>query len=316
MQLVPRRQSGRWCRIDIMKNSFRCMLPHDRMMHVDPACVSESSVATVTAETLFKDERCIVFYDRMDDASADGNDNGNDNSIGTPRIVNIVEMPMCDIGEKFGFESITSLLFLHESDLRHVVFDTEYCSETLPEYITQDYVDSLLLSDFAPPSAVNDCLSVRYVGYIDGVDVGCGLFAEKNITKGDFLGEYLGMVLRSSTANESTAYSLSYPTSDGKLEINATEYGNEIRFANHSSEPNAAFIRVLLNGMIHVGCVSFNSFTLVLHKLNFRSKLDFLLFLFFVLTIMKPRYIIYAPFLLVCHQEYRCRGANHCKLRT
>lgn len=104
-----------------------------------------------------------------------------------------------------------------------------------------------------------------YVKFIDA-RFGCGLFASKDIDKGACLGEYVGVL--SSTSTSSSAYTLAYPSSDGAFGINASEYGNIIRFANHSETPNAEFVCVSHCGLAHIVCVSASYPLLILSYLH------------------------------------------------
>jgi SET domain-containing protein len=114
-------------------------------------------------------------------------------------------------------------------------------------------------------------MSVRHIGLIDEVEVGYGVFAEDELAPGSFLGEYVGVVHGTSGSTQflnsmqqevdkefgdSLAYTCQYPSCDGGLGINAIEYGNIIRFMNHSSNPNAE-LRYYWGegGLMHVLCV-------------------------------------------------------------
>ena len=260
-------------------------MPHDRVVNV--VCGNLCSINTFsddkqkvyqkillvmddeTSETDFS--ICGISSSRGGEHSSENSTSNSNSSSNTAKCGSGQWLTMAELGELFLFEPVESLLFLHEADLRHVVFEAEYSTEVLPDFLTQTIIDGLLLDQpkirteelvCASASAtlaathVNPNVYIKRVGIVDECDVGHGLFALKDLPKGQFIGEYLGIVQRSSRENCNTAYSLSYPSSDGKLEINAAEYGNIIRFVNHSQEPNGAFIRVLLDGMIHVACVS------------------------------------------------------------
>lgn len=77
--------------------------------------------------------------------------------------------------------------------------------------------------------------------------VGYGLFASENLKKGDFIGEYTGVVRESEEFTEAfedgsweTDFSWDYPdeTGDTVLEINGRLEGNELRYANHGKNCN------------------------------------------------------------------------------
>ena len=77
--------------------------------------------------------------------------------------------------------------------------------------------------------------------------IGYGLFAAENLKKGDFIGEYTGVIRVSEELTETfedgsyeTDFSWDYPdeTGDTALEINGRLEGNELRFANHDRNYN------------------------------------------------------------------------------
>lgn len=70
---------------------------------------------------------------------------------------------------------------------------------------------------------------------------GFGLFAETNLAKGAYIGEYTGLVRQMHRLNpDHNAYCFHYPTRFWSLNyfiIDALIEGNELRFANHSDTP-------------------------------------------------------------------------------
>jgi hypothetical protein len=77
-----------------------------------------------------------------------------------------------------------------------------------------------------------------YIQWIDN-NVGYGLFAEQDFAKGDFLMEYMGMVVkRTMNAAFSWSYAFSSDFRNGRCSIDALEHGNEARFSNHGENPN------------------------------------------------------------------------------
>lgn len=77
--------------------------------------------------------------------------------------------------------------------------------------------------------------------------IGYGVFAAANLNKGDFIGEYTGVVRESEEYTEAfedgsweTDFSWDYPdeTGDVVLEINGRLEGNELRYVNHGQNCN------------------------------------------------------------------------------
>ncbi len=83
-----------------------------------------------------------------------------------------------------------------------------------------------------------------------------GLFAEKDISAWEFIGEYTGVVRRHYPIfNKINDYCFLYPTSRyffGKYFIDGEKCGNEIRYANHSDRPNCESTGIFCDGMFHM----------------------------------------------------------------
>jgi hypothetical protein len=153
-----------------------------------------------------------------------------------------------DIGSIFGFTYTSRLIFFHEKDLRNYYswgFDRNACDAS-----SQD----LGIVDFLDAGNVIDGLSVRYIGEVGGIDVGYGLFVDVHVRKGTAIGEYVGVVMKSS--GPPSSYSFNYPSCDGGYYIEAVEYGNLLRFINHSSRPNCEYKIVFHEGISHIVAVS------------------------------------------------------------
>lgn len=85
-----------------------------------------------------------------------------------------------------------------------------------------------------------------------------GLFAVDDISSLTFLGEYTGVLqVRNDSANTFDPYGVSYPSvyEHGDLYVSASEYGNVIRCINHSFAPNARFVPMIQDGILHIFCV-------------------------------------------------------------
>jgi len=93
-----------------------------------------------------------------------------------------------------------------------------------------------------------------------GPGLGWGLFAGEPLRTGDLVGEYAGVLQESTDAPPDelvdghylSDYAWNYPDElpDGtEFEVNALREGNELRFANHSSQPNMAVDHTLVDGI-------------------------------------------------------------------
>lgn len=149
-----------------------------------------------------------------------------------------------------GFTYTATLVCLHESDLRNIeLFDLDVFDDAeLLGWKLQ------LESGF-----VSDDVVVEYIGEHNGIDLGYGLFSSTTIIAGTFIGEYTGLLHSTRrytpTTSMASRYAANYPSCDGGFEVDASEFGNVIRFINHSSTPNAQFRSVLLDGLAHIVCV-------------------------------------------------------------
>ena len=156
----------------------------------------------------------------------------------------ISEIPISQIEISHEFNFISRLQFLHETDLRH------YNSWAIDEIRTMegDIFISRYIAELTEAKVAKD-ISLRYVSD----EIGHGVFAEADLSPGTYIGEYVGIVHSMSTPN---AYSLTYPSADGGFQIDASEYGNIIRFLNHSADPNCEFLHIWLENIAHVVCIS------------------------------------------------------------
>lgn len=86
--------------------------------------------------------------------------------------------------------------------------------------------------------------------------VGYGVFAGEDIKKGNFIGEYFGVLREVQKAPDNLDYAWYYSL-DGikgkKLVVDGREQGNELRFINHAKDPNTIRIDVLgKDGIFHI----------------------------------------------------------------
>jgi hypothetical protein len=153
-------------------------------------------------------------------------------------------------GEKFGFDYIHRLAFLHSTDLRNI----PYWGIDLESSVALAEAD---MGDMLDRGHINSSISIRYIGVLgdSGVDVGYGIFAEEEIKMGTLIGEYVGVVFQASTSS-SSCYALNYPCKVGGYVIDSNETGNIIRMVNHSDNHNSSFQNIFHDNMMHVICVS------------------------------------------------------------
>lgn len=88
-------------------------------------------------------------------------------------------------------------------------------------------------------------------------EMGYGLFAESQIEKGSFIGQYSGFVRRVSRFYPKlNGYCLHIPTKCCSLRyfvLDALSGGNELRFANHSDQPTMKPVCLVDRSLVHVG---------------------------------------------------------------
>jgi hypothetical protein len=84
--------------------------------------------------------------------------------------------------------------------------------------------------------------------------VGFGVFANEDIGKGAYIGQYAGVV-RKRRPNDENGYCFQYNVGDdweSPFIIDAKEKGNYTRFINHSHKSNLEPVSVYLNGAMHI----------------------------------------------------------------
>jgi len=201
----------------------RCIMPKDRFMSV-----IDKSLTVVDDEPDHNLSHIIEYHD----------------------ITGCISHISCyDLGEKLDFEYTQRLVFLHESDLRQSIFQ---CIEISVDKGWWTEKKKQLLQNTSNPD-----IYLKYIGFLDGFDVGHGVFTKIDMPKGTYIGEYVGLVSTvSETIVQENHYNFQYPTCDGGVEINGREYGNIMRFVNHSTRPNSEFRAINVDDMMHVICVS------------------------------------------------------------
>ena len=204
---------------------IHCLLPADRVL-----CLTDSKILTTREET-------------DDDIEADNAASIVEIPIYLKHSGGAVEMMTRDnVGLALGFLYTPRICFLHEKSFRGIL-TCEVGQNPSELCLDEVKIRTLLNKPFY------EMVSIRYVSDT----VGYGLFAEEILHAGDMLGEYTGMVLDISTSFNT--YSLLFPSTDGNYQIDSSEYGNETRFINHSSNPNCEYVHVVVDGLCHVICV-------------------------------------------------------------
>lgn len=165
-------------------------------------------------------------------------------------------MTLNELGIEFAFEYCSKLVFFHEKDLRDSLFliDENAKEDEDEDESNQSSFRTRGLLDQVQMGLINKDLRVQFVNR----EVNYGLFAKESICQNEFVGEYVGIVQRSSLTNTGPAstYTANYAM-DNSTEVNAFEYGNIIRFMNHSStSPNCAFRKVVIGDMVHIIAVT------------------------------------------------------------
>lgn len=124
------------------------------------------------------------------------------------------------------------------------------------------YIDHLLFSDITLLRRIKNRKSSRpaiepkhpplYIKWIDE-EIGWGAFALRRIEPGEIVGEYTGVALEGGLGN---SYTMHYLEGDVGIDIyiDATKFGNETRFINHSASPNGAFIEAFCSLGLPIIC--------------------------------------------------------------
>lgn len=121
---------------------------------------------------------------------------------------------------------------------------------TLPEYLTNKiFVADTKKYRVALQKGLFPDLCLRWISPV----VKHGLFANEDISQDQLIGEYLGeIVFFDSMANSDFAFELPVKIANRVLSIDAKNYGNELRFANHSDHPNVRVSFIVVNGQFRL----------------------------------------------------------------
>lgn len=114
---------------------------------------------------------------------------------------------------------------------------------------TNDLLTRMYGQDIANRKLVD--MSVRWLGK----DVGYGIFAEQDIAKDELIGIYTGVVMdRVKIGSKDYAWAYPATTTRGtRISLDAKYEGNELRFINHSYNPNSVVRFIIgIDGLWHV----------------------------------------------------------------
>jgi hypothetical protein len=155
-----------------------------------------------------------------------------------------------EFSRSMGIQYLPCLKFQNDKILRRI---TKHCLRASDK----DYIHSkrkwlgALYAEQIRSATMAD-VSIRWID--DTLEY--GLFAEKDISAWQFIGEYTGVVRRHYPIfSEINDYCFLYPTSRylfGKYFIDGEKCGNEIRYANHSDRPNSESTGIFSDGMFHM----------------------------------------------------------------
>lgn len=158
------------------------------------------------------------------------------------------------------FEEITNTRYIY-----HLAFDSrdtyeaikKHCKEAVDKNERDKRVEWLGLK--YRNEVLNGFVNDVYIKWIDN-RFGFGLFANKNMEEGEFIGEYVGLV-RPVTylfANVNP-YCFRYPLYNIGYRIytiDAQDMFNETSFINHSNTPNCEAIVTMNNSLLHMCLVT------------------------------------------------------------
>ncbi|OGH98720.1 MAG: hypothetical protein A2X42_02225 [Candidatus Margulisbacteria bacterium GWF2_38_17] len=95
-----------------------------------------------------------------------------------------------------------------------------------------------------------------YISYINE-RIGYGLFADEDIKKNSWIGEYSGRLHLANGKREESEYGWLYPTMKNNIfTIEASKYGNYTRYVNHSFKPNVVARSIYFKDYWHFGYVA------------------------------------------------------------
>ncbi len=161
--------------------------------------------------------------------------------------------------EQKEFEIRFSCLFspsLHFSDLASMEMLIKRCPWLFRSFFTRGLFD---MGDISRQCIHEQQVADIAIQWVDDV-VEYGLFTRKAVQKGTFIGEYTGHVREiDKQAPDLNCYCAKYPTkffSKGYFVIDASKYGNEMRFVNHSDTPNLSAVYICDRNILHLAFIA------------------------------------------------------------
>jgi len=146
-----------------------------------------------------------------------------------------------------GIDYVPHLVFNGETICEAII---KQCSTALKDNLLDEYclwqglVDSHLMKEHYLVDA-----TIKWINE----EIGYGLFTNIDIGEGDYIGEYTGVVQKEKTVS---AYQYKYPAyhleNYGTYYIDSEDFGNEMRFMNHSCDPNIKGVDMFHGGILHV----------------------------------------------------------------
>jgi SET domain-containing protein len=160
------------------------------------------------------------------------------------------ELTIDQFTQETGVEYLPELKFQNEKIFQTIKDQCSYASKN--EYIDskRKWFGALYADQIRSHYVAN--VSIRWIDKT----LEYGLFADEDFEPGDFIGEYTGVVKRHyPIIGKMSDYCFLYPTSRyffGKHLIDAQTSGNEIRYANHSDDPNCEATGIFVDEMFHM----------------------------------------------------------------
>ena len=211
-----------------MPYRVRCIIPHDRYCRFDGLTLVPEEINAAEAD---EEDRRLT-ETKLILVGQDGERR---------------ESSLLELSNLLGFAYATHLAWMDEKDLRLMPVTwglPQYSSLDTGEEVVSPTAADLGISQQLENGEIHTQIEIRYIDPA----MGWGVFASSPLPTGEFIGEYVGIVLQTQNPGP---YSLNFPCLDGGHEINASDTGNLMRFINHSSQPNASFQRVFHEHIVH-----------------------------------------------------------------